>query len=128
MADTFEHEGVIYNAHDFKGPEQSGPIVGIYGDTKPCDNEYHIAHQADAIVHEATYIEGEKTMANNYHHSHIDDVFNLAERSHVKHTYITHLSNRYNKEDIAQIEAAIRAQPDSHPSFSFVKDFDSFTI
>ena len=35
------------------------------------------------MIHEATYIEGDKKLANNYHHSHIDDVFNLIKQANV---------------------------------------------
>ena len=52
------------------------------------------------MIHEATYIEGDKILANNYHHSHIDDVFGLIHQSNVKKSFITHLSNRYNLEDM----------------------------
>ena len=58
-----------------KGPK-AGPIISIFGDTKPCQSELSIAKDSDVMIHEATYIEGEKTLANNYHHSHIEDVLN----------------------------------------------------
>ena len=66
-------------------------------------NEHIIANEADIMVHEATYIEGEKT-ANSYHHSHIDDVFNLIRQANVKQSLITHMSNRYTKEEIENID------------------------
>ena len=55
---------------------KTGPIISIFGDTKPCQSELSIAKDSDVMIHEATYIEGEKTLANNYHHSHIEDVLN----------------------------------------------------
>lgn len=79
------------------------------------------------MVHEATYIEGEKTLANSYHHSHIDDVFDLIRQSNVKHSLITHMSNRYTKEEIENIYQELKALPDT-PDFTFVNDFDSFKI
>ncbi|MFB2002708.1 ribonuclease Z [Staphylococcus aureus] len=124
---TFEFNGKIYQSDEFKGEAKSGPVVAIFGDTKPCPNEHIIANDADIMVHEATYIEGEKTLANSYHHSHIDDVFDLIRQSNVKHSLITHMSNRYTKEEIENIYQELKALPDT-PDFTFVNDFDSFKI
>lgn len=77
------------------------------------------------MIHEATYIDGDKILANNYHHSHIDDVFRLIYQSNVKKSFITHLSNRYNLEDIEEINRALKEMKDT-PNFEFVKDFDTF--
>lgn len=127
MYDNFEHEGQIFNSNDFKGPAKPGPIVSIFGDTKPCKNEYVIAQNSDVMVHEATYIEGDKTLANNYHHSHIEDVFLLIEHANVKKSLITHLSNRYNQDDIEEINQNLKSKM-STPNFEFVKDFQTFKI
>ncbi|MDK7930568.1 ribonuclease Z, partial [Staphylococcus hominis] len=81
--DTFEFNHIIYKSQDFKGLAKPGPIIAIFGDTKPCANEKIIAQDAQLMIHEATYIEGDKGLANNYHHSHIDDVFQLIHQAHV---------------------------------------------
>lgn len=127
MNDTFEFNGKIYQSDQFKGNAKSGPIVAIFGDTKPCQNEHIIAKDADVMVHEATYIEGEKTLANSYHHSHIDDVFELMRQANVKQSLITHMSNRYTKEYIDEVYNELKNTTDT-PNFTFVNDFDSFKI
>ena len=38
---------------------KAGPIISIFGDTKPCQSELSIAKDSDVMIHEATYIEGE---------------------------------------------------------------------
>lgn len=122
--DTFEYEGKIYDTAPFKGPDKHGPVIGIFGDTKPCVNQIKIAQDADVIVHESTYIEGDKIRANNYHHSHIEDVLKLLNDANVKHGLLTHLSNRYTLDDIAQIE--IQLHETTNRSFQFVKDYDTY--
>ncbi|QLK86111.1 ribonuclease Z [Staphylococcus sp. 17KM0847] len=124
--DTFEFEGVVYDAHHFKDADKQGPIVAIFGDTKPCSNEKILAHHADVMVHEATYIEGDKQLANNYYHSHIDDVFDLIAHADVKHSLLTHLSNRYTKEDIRRIDQQLTKT--QNISFQFVEDFDDYSF
>lgn len=123
---TFEHNGITYNANVFKGPHQIGPTVAIFGDTKPCKNELILAQNADVVVHEATFLEGDKTLANNYYHSHIDDVLKLLEKAKVKHGLLTHISNRYTKDDVQLLfKQLLHKNP---PSFQFVADFDYYTF
>ncbi|MBF7024291.1 ribonuclease Z [Staphylococcus kloosii] len=123
--DTFEYDGLIYDSNDFKGEPTRGPIIAIFGDTKPCTNEYLIANDADVMIHEGTYLEGDKTLANNYNHSHIEDVFELMERANVKYSLITHISNRYTFEDVEQIYSELVNQR-QQTNFKFVSDFDSY--
>ena len=110
----------MYQSSDFKGAAKPGPVVAIFGDTKPCDNEYILAQDADVMIHESTYIEGEKTLANNYHHSHIDDVFDLIKNANVRKSLITHISNRYNIEEVESIYEALNNQSDV-PNFTLLK-------
>lgn len=122
--DTFEFEGQIYEANEFKGPDKIGQVVTIFGDTKPSQYAFELAKDADVLVHESTYIEGDKSLANAYHHSHVDDVLALIDKAKVKHGLLTHLSGRYTKEDIEEVEAKLKEH--STLSFQFVKDFDSY--
>ena len=62
-------------------------MITIFGDTMPCQNEHILAQDADVIVHETTYIEGDKNLANSYYHSHIEDVFQLMTDVNVKKVY-----------------------------------------
>ncbi|MGV3243995.1 ribonuclease Z [Staphylococcus sp. 11261D007BR] len=122
--DTFEYNGKVYDANAFKGPEQKGPVVTVFGDTKPCDNELILAQAADVIIHEATFLEGDHTLANEYFHSHINDVLQLIESAQVKHALLTHISNRYTKEEVEAISTQLRQHHDI--SFELVNDFDSY--
>ncbi|MBA1354278.1 MULTISPECIES: ribonuclease Z [Staphylococcus] len=123
--ETFEYKGEIYNSKDFKDEAIKGPVVAIFGDTMPCKNEMIIARDANIMVHESTYIEGDKSLANSYHHSHIDDVFELMREANVDYSLITHISNRYTKEEVCDISKSLKALSNT-PPFSFVSDFDSW--
>ena len=125
--ETFEYNGIIYNSKDFKGDAVKGPVIAIFGDTMPCQNEEIIADHANVMVHESTYIEGDKSLANNYHHSHIEDVFTLIENAHVDYSLITHMSNRYTIEEVETISKSLKSLPTT-PPFKFVKDFDSWSF
>ena len=62
-----------------------------------------------------------------YHHSHIDDVFNLIKQANVNKSLITHISNRYNIDEVTSIYNELSLDQTS-PNFYFVKDFDTFKI
>ncbi|WP_436884312.1 ribonuclease Z [Mammaliicoccus sciuri] len=124
--ETFEYENQTYQSKDFKGPKKKGKVITIFGDTMPCQNEHILAQDADVIVHETTYIEGDKNLANSYYHSHIEDVFQLMSDVHVKKGLFTHLSNRYELEDIQSVESSLQSAVNH--DFKFVKDYDQFQI
>ena len=125
--ETFEYNGKIYDSSQFKGDEKQGPVAAIFGDTMPCNNELLIARNANVMVHESTYIEGDKNLANNYHHSHIDDVFDLIKEANVEYSLITHISNRYTQEEVESISELLKTKSDT-PPFKFVKDFDTWSF
>lgn len=92
----------------------------------PCENELILAKDADVIVHETTYIEGDKNLANDYYHSHIDDVLSLMTEANVKRALFTHLSNRYEIEEIEEIEEEINKI--THHKFNFVNDYETYQV
>ncbi|MDN8760440.1 ribonuclease Z, partial [Staphylococcus aureus] len=53
--------------------------------------------------------------------------FCLIKQANVKKSLITHLSNRYNYDEIDTIRHQLKAK-ENVPHFEFVKDFDTFKI
>lgn len=124
--ETFIYNNQTYQSKDFKGPKKKGKVITIFGDTMPCENELILAKDADVIVHETTYIEGDKNLANDYYHSHIDDVLSLMTEANVKRALFTHLSNRYEIEEIEEIEEEINKI--THHKFNFVNDYETYQV
>lgn len=124
---TFIFNNQTYDSSQFKGSDKIGPKIAIFGDTMPCKNEYLLAEDVDVIVHEATYIDGDRTLADSHHHSHISDVLKLLEDSHAKQALLNHISNRYNLSDIDVLYAELQEHY-PHLKFKFVRDFDAFEI
>ena len=93
----------------------------------PCDNEYILANDVDVLVHEATYIDGDLSLAESHHHTHISQVLRLLENSNAKQALLNHISNRYNLSDIDVIYAELQEQY-PHLKFKFVRDFDAFEV
>lgn len=122
-----EVDGIIYETKNYRNPNKPGKIITIFGDTMPCETEIELAYNADVIVHESTYLDGDLDLSHKYYHSHIDDVAKLVAQSHAKKVLINHVSNRYDLQDIALLKDVIQHKyPDM--VFEIVKDFDSFEI
>ncbi|WP_414053647.1 ribonuclease Z [Macrococcus equi] len=122
-----EIDGKTYITKEYRQPEQLGKVITIYGDTMPCEAENELALDADVIVHESTYLDGDIDLSHKYYHSHIDDVAKLMQESKAKRILINHVSNRYTTDDIEELKTIIS---NKYPSLDFeiVKDFDEFEI
>ncbi|MFB6075761.1 MAG: ribonuclease Z [Candidatus Aenigmatarchaeota archaeon] len=75
-----------------------GKKVVYSGDTKPCDNVENISKDADVLIHDGTFIEGETER-----HSSVDEAARLAKRANVKKLVLTHFSRRYAGSDLDDI-------------------------
>jgi ribonuclease Z len=97
-------DGRRIEAEEFLGPELKGRIIAILGDTRICDNAYHLAENADVLVHEATFAAGEEQMAYDYFHSTTTQAATIAKSANVERLYLTHISPRYDRADWRQLE------------------------
>jgi ribonuclease Z len=69
--------------------------VVISGDTSPCEALRVAAHQADVLVHEATFAEEERERAAETGHSTAGQAAALARDAEVGMLALTHFSTRY---------------------------------
>jgi ribonuclease Z len=77
------------------GPEREGRKVVLSGDTEPCEALRIAAHQADLLVHEATFTEEESDRARQTAHSTARQAAELARDAEVRLLALTHISTRY---------------------------------
>lgn len=92
--------GNILKRSDFIGPEKKGRIITIFGDTRNTLKNNLFIEDTDVLVHESTFDQTKSELASQYFHSTTTEAAQLAKNGNAKQLILTHISARYQKEDI----------------------------
>jgi ribonuclease Z len=118
-------DGTVLDGKEYTFPPIPGRTIVISGDTRPCEQELALAYRADVLVHEATYRHERLDQAIQYFHSTATHAANLALRAEVNTLIMTHISSRYQDNQVnSLLEEARTIFPNSHVA----EDFWSFSI
>lgn len=107
---------------DVLGPEIPGVKLVFVGDAGRTDNLLEVAHHADALVIEATYLNEDAAMARQFSHLTAAQAAHLARQAQVQHLYLTHISRRYREQDVLNEARAI------FPNTTIARDFDRVKV
>ncbi len=107
---------------DVLGPEIPGARLVFVGDAGRTDNLREVAHQADALVIEATYLDEDADMARHFGHLTAAQAAQLAREAQVQQLYLTHISRRYREQDVLNEARAI------FPNAIIARDFDRIKV
>ena len=107
---------------DVLGLERQGTRFVHVGDTGRTDELLPVCRDADALVIEATYLEEEAQMADEFAHLTARRAAELAREAGVGHLILTHLSRRYRERDVIAEARAI------FPGAIVARDFDHFQV
>jgi ribonuclease Z len=77
------------------GPSRPGRKIVLSGDTQPCESLRIAAHQADLLVHEATFAQDESARARETGHSTAAQAATLAREAEVGLLALNHVSTRH---------------------------------
>lgn len=91
------------------GPARPGRKVVVSGDTAPCESLRIAAHQADLLVHEATFADEEAERAAQTAHSTAAQAAAIAGDVEVRLLALTHLSTRYGGRELREEARAVFA-------------------
>jgi ribonuclease Z len=104
------------------GATREGRKVVISGDTAPCEALALAAHQADVLVHEATFAEEERERARLTLHSTAVQAATLARDAEVRLLALTHVSARYPGGELREEARAVFAATEAP------RDFDTIEV
>ena len=104
------------------GTAPRGPQDRLSGDTAPCEAIVVAAHEADVLVHEATFAEEEAERARETSHSTARQAAELAREAEVRLLALTHVSSRYAGGELRDEARAVFAATEAP------RDFDTIEV
>ena len=113
------------------GPVESSQVMGdprpgrkvvIAGDTAPCEMTRVAAHEAELLVHEASFADEELARAGETAHSTARQAGRLAREAQVKALALVHISSRYH------VGAVLDEAREEFPAAFAPRDFDVVEI
>jgi ribonuclease Z len=104
------------------GAPREGRKVVLSGDTAPCEALAVAAHEADVLVHEATFTDEEADRARETFHSTARQAAELARDAHARLLALTHISSRYGGREVRDEARASFAATEAP------RDFDTIEV
>ena len=104
------------------GETRRGRKVVVTGDTAPCELALVAAHEAELLVHEASFADAEAQRAHETHHSTARAAAKLAAEAQVKMLALVHISSRYH------VGAVLDEAREEFPAAIAPRDYDVIDI
>jgi ribonuclease Z len=104
------------------GATREGRKIVISGDTAPCEALGVAAHEADVLVHEATFTEEDAERARQTGHSTARQAATLARDAQVRMLALVHISTRYAAKAIREEAREVL------PEVQIPRDFDTIDV
>jgi ribonuclease Z len=115
-------DGRVITPDEVLGPPRAGRKVVLAGDTEPTPTVVEAAHDADLLVHEATFCDEEADRAADTRHSTARGAANVAREADVALLALTHVSPRYFGREVAAEAREV------FPETVVPRDFDTIDV
>ena len=109
---TLENGRVVHPS-ELVGPTRAGRQLVFTGDARPSDATVELAHDADLLIHEATFADEEAPLAIETGHSTAREAATVAQRAAVRRLVLTHISSRYSRDVQELLQEARSVFPDA---------------
>ena len=101
-------DGKTIKSEEVLGPPRRGRKIIYSSDTRPLLSIVDFAREADVLIHEATFADDLNERASETGHSTFGEAIEIAKQAQVKYLILTHISPRYENEDIEKFQLDIR--------------------
>lgn len=115
-------DGRTISPDEVLGPVRRGTRLVHVGDCARTDDLVEVCQEADAIIIEATYLEIERDLAQEFGHLTALQAAQLAEAAGAQQLFLTHISRRYREREVLDEAKSI------FPNTIVARDFDRFEI
>jgi ribonuclease Z len=115
-------DGRTIDPDDVLGPPEAGKKLVVVGDTETTEGLAEHVRDADLLVIEATFLQRDAATARDYGHLTAAEAAALAASAGVKQLLLTHISGRYNDEELLAEAKRIFANS------RVMRDFDHVVI
>ncbi len=120
--ESVEGNGDSVSPDQVLGEPRRGRKLVITGDTAPCEMTRVAAHEAQLLVHDGSFAEGEAARAAETGHSTARQAAKLARDAQAAMLALVHVSSRYNVSEVLDEARAV------HPNVHAPRDFDLVEI
>ena len=100
---------------------QKGKKIVVILDTKLTEGCYKFAKDADLLIAEATYSKQDKDLADENKHLTAEDAARIAKKAKCKKLILTHISQRYQKNESVLLEEAKKIFKNTELAFDLMK-------
>jgi ribonuclease Z len=122
-------DGRVVDGRALVGPTRPGRKVVFSGDTGPCTELVQLAGGADLLVHEATYAETDRALAERAAHSTSTIAATCARDAGVRSLLLTHFSSRYEGgESALNLDGLLEEARSIFPETRLAHDFLRFRV
>lgn len=121
-------DGRSIDGREFVGPAITGRKIAICGDTMPTPNIALLARDADVLVHEATFMEEDRELADRANHSTARQAAQAAVDANAGVLILTHFSPRYDAADNQRMPDLLAEARALFPSTLLAEDLWTFDI
>lgn len=128
IRDLLDGKTIYFNGKKIEGKKliyiEKGKKISYVTDTRLNKNIGELIKDSDVLISEATYLNKEKEIAENYFHLTAEQIANEAKKAKVKKLFLFHLSQRYEKFDEEVLKEARKKFKESF----LARDFDKIVI
>jgi ribonuclease Z len=115
-------DGRVIHPRDVLGPPERRAVLAHVGDSGETEGLVDAVRGADLLVIEATYVERDADLAEQFDHLTAARAARLAREAGVHQLALTHVSRRYRESDILEEAQAIM------PNTVVPRDLDHFRV